>query len=110
MLDEGVEVIESASSKILKYPVDSDDICARAFGFPPKPEQREVVEQIGRGEDCILIAGCGWGKTSVGEPVGAFIATMLQLFKKARLEDNDTKRRLFYTPGFSGRSPPPFQK
>ncbi|KAF9111821.1 hypothetical protein BGX27_004400 [Mortierella sp. AM989] len=31
----------------------------------PKDEQLKVVESIGRGEDRILIAGCGWGKSLV---------------------------------------------
>lgn len=53
----------SFHSRDLTYPPNGDDICKRVFGFFPKDEQREVVKHIGRGEDCILIAGCGWGKT-----------------------------------------------
>src|SRR5690554_5308511 len=49
--------------RILSYPENGDELCERVFGFTPKPEQRMVTEHIGRGEDCILIAGCGWGKT-----------------------------------------------
>ncbi|KAI7822050.1 P-loop containing nucleoside triphosphate hydrolase protein, partial [Gamsiella multidivaricata] len=48
---------------ILSYPENGDERCETIFGFTPKPEQRMVAEHIGRGEDCILIAGCGWGKT-----------------------------------------------
>lgn len=48
---------------ILSYPDNGDELCERVFGYTPKPEQRKVAEHIGRGEDCILIAGCGWGKT-----------------------------------------------
>jgi len=49
--------------RLLTYPDNGDELCERVFGFKPKVEQRQVAEHIGRGEDCILIAGCGWGKT-----------------------------------------------
>lgn len=47
----------------LTYPQNGDQLCKDVFGFAPKSEQRQVAEHIGRGEDCILVAGCGWGKT-----------------------------------------------
>ncbi|KAF9200839.1 hypothetical protein BGZ59_003066, partial [Podila verticillata] len=54
---------DAAPSNVLFYPADGDEQCERVFGFIPKSEQWKVVEHIGRGDDCILIAGCGWGKT-----------------------------------------------
>ncbi|KAG0211848.1 ATP-dependent DNA helicase sgs1 [Mortierella sp. GBA30] len=39
--------------------------CIEVFGYPPKDKQLEVVERISQGQDTILIAGCGWGKTLV---------------------------------------------
>lgn len=38
-------------------------ICKEVFGVEPKPEQLMVAEHVCQGKDCILIAGCGWGKT-----------------------------------------------
>ncbi|KAF9945975.1 hypothetical protein BGZ72_000799 [Mortierella alpina] len=57
---------------VLSYPDNGDELCERVFGFPPKPEQRTVAEHIGRGEDCMLIAGCGWGK-----PLAYFLPLVL---------------------------------
>jgi superfamily II DNA helicase RecQ len=53
----------TAPPSILSYPPNGDENCKQVFGFIPKAEQRKVAEHIGRGEDVILIAGCGWGKT-----------------------------------------------
>lgn len=39
--------------------------CEEIFKVTPKDLQLDVVECIGQGQDCILIAGCGWGKTLV---------------------------------------------
>ncbi|KFH62152.1 hypothetical protein MVEG_11791 [Podila verticillata NRRL 6337] len=39
--------------------------CLKVFKVVPKPEQLEVVAAMARRQDCILIAGCGWGKTLV---------------------------------------------
>ncbi|KAK5820997.1 P-loop containing nucleoside triphosphate hydrolase protein [Linnemannia elongata] len=39
--------------------------CLEVFEVPAKPEQLEVVSALARRQDCILIAGCGWGKTLV---------------------------------------------
>ncbi|KAF9136831.1 hypothetical protein BGX30_010830 [Mortierella sp. GBA39] len=39
--------------------------CLDFFKVAPKPEQLEVVATLARCQDCILIAGCGWGKTPV---------------------------------------------
>lgn len=50
---------------ILSLPVDHRELCQHHFKVPPKAFQLKVVEHIGRGEDCILIAGCGWGKSLV---------------------------------------------
>lgn len=65
LIVHGKESNNAAQANVLSYPEDGDEKCMRVFGFTPKPEQRKVVEHIGRGEDCILIAGCGWGKTLV---------------------------------------------
>ncbi|KAK3812109.1 MAG: P-loop containing nucleoside triphosphate hydrolase protein [Benniella sp.] len=46
-------------------PQDAISQCQTMFGVTPKAQQLEVVECIGRGQDVILIAGCGWGKTLV---------------------------------------------
>jgi len=50
---------------MLSIPQDAIEQCKEAFGFAPKDLQLQVVEHIGRGEDCILIARCGWGKSLV---------------------------------------------
>lgn len=50
---------------MLSIPHDAIEQCREVFGFPPKDLQLQVVGHIGRGEDCILIARCGWGKTLV---------------------------------------------
>jgi hypothetical protein len=50
---------------VLTVPHDAIQQCKDAFGFAPKDLQLRVVEHIGRGEDCILIARCGWGKSLV---------------------------------------------
>ncbi|KAF9548813.1 hypothetical protein EC957_005486 [Mortierella hygrophila] len=39
--------------------------CLDFFKVAPKPEQLEVVATLARCQDCILIAGCGWGETPV---------------------------------------------
>ncbi|KAI7825317.1 P-loop containing nucleoside triphosphate hydrolase protein, partial [Gamsiella multidivaricata] len=39
--------------------------CQDVFHITPKDLQLDVVECIGTGRDCILIAGCGWGKSLV---------------------------------------------
>jgi hypothetical protein len=39
--------------------------CLHTFNVPPKLKQLEVVSALARRQDCILIAGCGWGKTLV---------------------------------------------
>ncbi|KAG9065420.1 hypothetical protein KI688_002745 [Linnemannia hyalina] len=39
--------------------------CLDFFKVAPKPEQLEVVATLARCQDCILIAGCDWGKTPV---------------------------------------------
>jgi RecQ family ATP-dependent DNA helicase len=39
--------------------------CLKVFKVLPKKEQLEVVSALARRQDCILIAGCGWGKTLV---------------------------------------------
>jgi len=47
----------------LSLPNDTVAICTQFFGFPPKKKQIEVVENIALRKDCILVAGCGWGKS-----------------------------------------------
>src|ERR1700761_9119965 len=54
---------DQTTSQLCEYPENAAELCQDIFGYTPKPEQQIVVEHIGRGEDCILIAGCGWGKT-----------------------------------------------
>ncbi|KAI7818765.1 P-loop containing nucleoside triphosphate hydrolase protein [Gamsiella multidivaricata] len=49
----------------LSLPEDASERCLRTFKVSPKPLQLEVARKIGQGEDCVLIAGCGWGKTLV---------------------------------------------
>ncbi|KAG0241727.1 hypothetical protein BG011_003458, partial [Mortierella polycephala] len=56
-IEHGNESEDATQSNVLSYPVNGDEQCERVFGFTPKPEQRKVVELIGRGDDCILIAG-----------------------------------------------------
>ncbi|KAG0281984.1 Bloom syndrome protein [Linnemannia gamsii] len=49
--------------QICDYPGNARDQCLEVFKHEPKPEQESIAQRIGRGEDCVLIAGCGWGKT-----------------------------------------------
>ncbi|KAG0242698.1 ATP-dependent DNA helicase Q4, partial [Mortierella polycephala] len=53
--------IESIST----LPPDAVQRCQEVFQVTPKDLQLKVAEFIGGGQDCILIAGCGWGKTLV---------------------------------------------
>ncbi|KAG0301762.1 hypothetical protein BGZ98_008069 [Dissophora globulifera] len=39
--------------------------CEAVFQVTPKDLQLDVIGCIGCGQDCVLIAGCGWGKTLV---------------------------------------------
>jgi RecQ family ATP-dependent DNA helicase len=58
------EIIESNPlQQVCVYPENASELCKEVFGYEPKEQQEVVVQHIGRGEDCILIAGCGWGKT-----------------------------------------------
>ena len=50
---------------LTSLPADTQERCLDVFAVHPKPEQLEVVAAMARGEDCILIAGCGWGKSLV---------------------------------------------
>ncbi|KAG9323075.1 hypothetical protein KVV02_004627 [Mortierella alpina] len=57
------EPVKAPSRKTLSFPENGDEQYERVFGFTPKPEQRKVAEHIDRGENCILVAGSGWGTT-----------------------------------------------
>lgn len=57
--------LNSLSRIPLLLPTDTIQQCKDVFGVTPKALQLEVVNHIGSGRDCILIAGCGWGKTLV---------------------------------------------
>ncbi|KAI8604861.1 P-loop containing nucleoside triphosphate hydrolase protein [Dissophora ornata] len=46
--------------------------CQDVFGVTPKDLQLQVAECIGRGQDCILIAGCEWDK-----PLAYFLPMVL---------------------------------
>jgi ATP-dependent DNA helicase RecQ len=46
-------------------PADTNERCLEKFGFEPTEEQMTIVDNIGRGQDCFLITGCGWGKSLV---------------------------------------------
>ena len=48
-----------------ELPPEVADICHNTFGLHPKPLQLEVIRKMVKGDDCILIAGCGWGKSLV---------------------------------------------
>jgi superfamily II DNA helicase RecQ len=50
---------------ILSLPADHQEQCHVVFKVFAKEVQLMVVMHIGRSEDCILIAGCGWGKSLV---------------------------------------------
>ncbi|ORZ15516.1 P-loop containing nucleoside triphosphate hydrolase protein [Lobosporangium transversale] len=52
----------------LTPPIPSEDIrqeAKKAFGFDLKNEQLDIVTKIEERQDCILIAGTGWGKTLI---------------------------------------------
>lgn len=51
--------------RVLTIPDDAVQQCIGVFGFAPKDLQLQVVEHIVRGEDCVLIARCGWGRSLV---------------------------------------------
>lgn len=53
-------------TKKFPWPADAVARCKSYFNIGKlQPEQEEVAKHIGQGEDCILIAGCGWGKSLV---------------------------------------------
>jgi len=50
---------------ILSLPIDHQERCHDIFKVYGRPIQLMVVKHIGRGEDCILIAGCGCNRSLV---------------------------------------------
>jgi RecQ family ATP-dependent DNA helicase len=53
---------------VLSMSLSTTDVikrCEAIFGLTPKDEQLQVLEYIKDGQDCILAAGCGWGKSLV---------------------------------------------
>lgn len=61
----GVQILPTHPLGPQEIPINASEMCMARFGVEPKVEQLEVTGSIGRGEDIILIAACGWGKSLV---------------------------------------------